>query len=428
MQSEPPKIRLLFEQFIEVINPFKRLNYLEKYCRSMLELDSITHLTHQVINVYFWLAILRHWLLVIVPWPKEYRIMFFDIVYIVKIESATNALFTLLLLAIKTIENTQYRDPDKHSIKLLYKIMFEHDTSFFHLWINKHCRNPYRPGRTPEKLCKQFRQFVWLAFIFVQGFLLLIDLITIFWHFQLYYLIWQNSHFFFANRFLIPFKLLLAEIMLLSVSGGFYSLVNYLLILVMMGFTSIFSSILRLHQLDEYLEDNLRILSSNDLREFIVAHTGTVNVIARFNKTYSWPGTAYLLSNIPYNVFLVMSMMFHHAEETMLETLILSLMAMQQFVGIFGVHFILTLLPKKIHRNGILRLISLNARAQFRSTITHLKVINYIEKFHCKNRYGVHYYKLNLVTLNTFIKCLILYSKGVIMVYKMFRRSTISLS
>ncbi|OTF83047.1 hypothetical protein BLA29_008996 [Euroglyphus maynei] len=192
--------------------------------------------------------------------------------------------------------------------------------------------------------------------------------------------------------------------MLLSVSGGFYSLVNYLLVLVMMGFASIYSSILRLQQLDEYLEDNIRNLSSYDLSQFIVAHTGAVNVIAKFNRTYSWCGTAYLLSNIPYNVFLVMSMLFHHSEETMLEILILSLMALQQFIGIFGVHFILTLIPKRIHRNGIQRLISLNARAQFRSPITHIKVINYIEKFHCKNRYGVHYYKLNIVTLNTFIK------------------------
>ena len=394
----------LFKLYIQVINPFKRLNYLEQYCRSMIEFDYMTHLTHQVITVYFWLAVLRHWLLVFIPWPKEYRIMFFDIVYLLKMESTTNALFTLLLLAMKAIESTQYKDPDKYSIKLLYKIIFENDTSFFHLPSTNHCRKIYRPDRTPEKLCKRFKQFTWITFKLVQGFLLLIDIITLFWHWQLYYLIWQNSHFFFDNWLFTPFKLLCAEIMLLSVSGGFYSLVNYLLILVMMGFGSIYSSILRLQQLDEYLDDNLKNLSSDDLRNFMVAHTGAVNVIARFNRIYSWPGTAYLLSNIPYNVFLVMSMMFHHSEETLLEILILSLMALQQFIGIFGVHFILTLIPKRIHRKGISKLISLNVRAQFRSAYTHLKVINYIQKFHSKNRYGVHYYKLNLVTLNTFIK------------------------
>ncbi|KAH7639374.1 hypothetical protein DERF_005629 [Dermatophagoides farinae] len=161
------------------------------------------------------------------------------------------------------------------------------------------------------------------------------------------------------------------------------------------------------------------------------------------SKTFFW----FMMASLPINIYLSAWILAHfknimiNFRPLLMHYIVAILIVFGTLLGVFFVHYILVLYPTAIHsKSGIKHLLHLEAcrlqqqrplnnnHSQFKKRImncrililrTHLKQVNYIAKFHVKNRYGFTYCNTGLITLNSFFRSLMIYLKVLLLVYKL---------
>nr|XP_027198126.1 uncharacterized protein LOC113792437 [Dermatophagoides pteronyssinus] len=173
------------------------------------------------------------------------------------------------------------------------------------------------------------------------------------------------------------------------------------------------------------------------------------------SKSFFW----FMIASLPINIYLSAWLLTHlkfiinqqqqqyiHHRPSFIHYSLAIMIVIATLLGVFIIHYILALYPIAIHdKSGIKRLLYLEARRRRlliryyqqkpyqqqqqqsnRKKIKikynlrkHLKQVNYISKFHVKNRYGFTYSHTGLITMNSFFRSLMIYVKVLILVYKL---------
>ncbi|KAH7639965.1 hypothetical protein HUG17_3998 [Dermatophagoides farinae] len=200
------------------------------------------------------------------------------------------------------------------------------------------------------------------------------------------------------------------------------------------------------------------------VRQFLCYNYHLFRFVDDVLRSYSHFFLIFLIYNWPLNLYLIGTLMRLHItgqQNLYLESLIISVF-LQECFGIFFIHYICTKYSKRIHYSiGLRQLMGLTATTMIQTTkipssstssssngkkrqqqqqqhndekmkmknISSLrmqwKLMNYIEKFHTKNRYGFSYGKYGAIDLSSFIRFLLIYCKMVMMTYKMFMSATL---
>lgn len=138
------------------------------------------------------------------------------------------------------------------------------------------------------------------------------------------------------------------------------------------------------------------------MSRYAKGHTKTLVMIQKGNVFYGTAFLIYLVLNLPFNVFVVMSIILYK-NFSLFKIMFLFTLAAQGFVFIFGVHLMCALYTKRIHQDSKL-LMHLNVHCPNQTIDTRLRLSNYIMKFHTKNCYGITYSKFGLITFKAFFK------------------------
>ena len=150
-------------------------------------------------------------------------------------------------------------------------------------------------------------------------------------------------------------------------------------------------------------DSNNRINFSN-IKRFMQNHSMVVVDILEMNKLISRVLFAYIIGNLPLNIFLVTSNQYSNiGRGNKLLVVFCALMIFQQMIGLIFLHLICALYTKKIHLHSK-RLIGMNVKSKYPSLLAKLRVSLFIEKFHTENCYGITYFNFGLITISTFAK------------------------
>ncbi|KAH7638149.1 hypothetical protein HUG17_9254 [Dermatophagoides farinae] len=166
---------------------------------------------------------------------------------------------------------------------------------------------------------------------------------------------------------------------------------------------------------------NLRCM----LKQFQVRHTKNLERIQTGN-IYSRALLIFLLPNIPFNCYLLVFVIF--TQTTWIIRFISCSVIIEEFAGIFGIHLLFALANRQFQKSSITFMHILAKKHQHINRhiyiANRLKIINYGQNFHAKNKYGFTYGKLELITMNECVKYLLLYSQLLMFIYVhiVFRR------
>ncbi|KAH9501242.1 hypothetical protein DERF_012102 [Dermatophagoides farinae] len=101
--------------------------------------------------------------------------------------------------------------------------------------------------------------------------------------------------------------------------------------------------------------------------------------------------------------------------QCIINRLILFIVIIEEFAGIFGIHLLFALANRQFQKSSITFMHILAKKHQHINRhiyiANRLKIINYGQNFHAKNKYGFTYGKLELITMNECVKYLLLYSQ-----------------
>ena len=178
------------------------------------------------------------------------------------------------------------------------------------------------------------------------------------------------------------------------------------LIILYVTFTLIFFA--KLRQVDNILKKPSRtFIRFTQVSIFMRHHTNTLRQVMIADGLISASLTMYMVMNFPANLYLIMFFFGVHnsqEEERYLGVYLFCLMLIStQLFGYLIIHLVSAMYTRKLHNHSKI-LLQINARRQFNSLGSVLKLTFYIEKFHTKRQYGYTYFNLGLITMKTFIE------------------------
>lgn len=132
----------------------------------------------------------------------------------------------------------------------------------------------------------------------------------------------------------------------------------------------------------------------------------------------------FILVNAPISCILFSWIVHKQVEED--RKLYIYIVLAYQFIGSFGVHLFMSFITRNIHRIGKC-LIQMVARRQgaFRKGKTLIRLSHLSMALHTTTQYGFHYATFGLVTINNFVKYLLIYAKVIMISYKLIQNQTI---
>lgn len=350
-------ILTLIRMISHTINPFRSFKHINFYYNCIMQHGKCERWTHQTINLIFYIIIFHHIQLYFIQWSHNYRILLYDIFYIMKLDPILNVLYALLIFVILCFEHAHYfRLNSGRVLKIIINSLDKSDKSYFDLKTNKffNISIKYRPGRSPANLRKLTIRFEKYIYYLGQLFLLFLTFVNIFWHIQLINSIRENESFYLNNSLIINvIKILISELMLILLLTSFYSFLNYVRHAGIIVISCCAAGLFKFRQLDEFLVDYFHQLTPYKLRIFFISHTETIRLMFEMNRIYSLPCTVYIFANIPFNVFLIMTTLFAASGKDNIELIMISLMIIQQFIGLFGVHLLIASFSKHIHKKNL---------------------------------------------------------------------------
>ena len=154
------------------------------------------------------------------------------------------------------------------------------------------------------------------------------------------------------------------------------------------------------------------------VRQFLCYNYHLFRFVDDVLRSYSHFFLIFLIYNWPLNLYLIGTLMRLHItgqQNLYLESLIISVF-LQECFGIFFIHYICTKYSKRIHYSiGLRQLMGLTTAttmiqttkipSSFSSSLSmQWKLMDYIEKFHTKKRYGFSYGKYGAIDISSFIR------------------------
>lgn len=162
------------------------------------------------------------------------------------------------------------------------------------------------------------------------------------------------------------------------------------------------------------LED--RRMNTGKMIRFLHIHQATTSFMFSFNKLIDQTLILYILTNIPYNTTIIVEMIVHPDRNILFYVPQYVFLLQQLFVMIIT-HLFGTLFTRQLH-SPIKHLMSVHTRTMIRSRRKHLKIANYIHALHTKNRYGMTYGPIGLITIMSFTKFIFMYVRFLMFNYK----------
>lgn len=265
----------------------------------------------------------------------------------------------------------------------------------------------------------------------------------------------QNSELFYNNNFsIVALNLTIFTGNALLAWITIVAVFHVLFLNCFIGITMTALTIARMSQIDEFLKgktemvkgegkvksfkrrDYFNLASPYLVYRLHLAIVGNLFYICTSNsKFYGQIFFLFIVVNVPLNLRL--NLWFVLAPLSGVQRLFLLAFIVSQMVGIFGVHFILTIYSERIHRPAKVVLFGHLVRAGCTliysvrekyissrkvSTSSRIKFAWIISLLHTNNKFGITYGLFGLVTLNTFARFVILFGKFLLITYKIHNR------
>ncbi|KAH9501244.1 hypothetical protein DERF_012102 [Dermatophagoides farinae] len=161
------------------------------------------------------------------------------------------------------------------------------------------------------------------------------------------------------------------------------------------------------------------------LKRFHMRHTKNLERIITGN-IYSRALLIFLLPNIPFNCYLLVFVVC--MQTTWIIRYLAGSVIADQIICIFGIHLLFALANRQFQKSSITFIHILAKKHQHLNRhidlANRLKLVNYGQNFHTKNKYGFTYGKLELISMNECVKYFLLYSQSLMFIYVhvVFRR------
>ncbi|XP_046916958.2 uncharacterized protein LOC124497337 [Dermatophagoides farinae] len=172
-------------------------------------------------------------------------------------------------------------------------------------------------------------------------------------------------------------------------------------------------------QTEQLLIDDYKQMKMMPRKLILFQHFNTENLrLLCSGRVYSEALLEFLILNIPVNCYLILITISGTVEG--FSNLFIITMITQQLLGLFVFHLMFAICNSKFQDSSILfikQLIHSHRFMQKRLPIL-VKLSNYGQAFHTKNKYGFTYGKLGLITIQEFVMFLLLYLEFFMFIYK----------
>ncbi|KAH9419899.1 hypothetical protein DERP_001732 [Dermatophagoides pteronyssinus] len=281
----------------------------------------------------------------------------------------------------------------------------------------------FRPYRYRTYLAIDFVEFVikiWLYAIYY--FVIYIELCMIGFSLTAYQFIAEHSNEFF-NHGLFGYLLIVQIIinrLLFSVCFIFYAHVSIMMATTVLAFILII--VIQCWQTRQFLFKVYNFRQSSihiycTLSKFQKCHTKNLE---RFNlrTIYSKALSIFLIFNIPFNCYLLIFLIFR--TNNWIIRYYYGSVCLQQIICMFGIHLMFAMCSNSFQKTSkrFISLLAINRKKIHLISIgQQLKINNYGQCFHTKNKYGLTYASNQLVSMMGFVKYLLLYSQAFMFIY-----------
>lgn len=178
---------------------------------------------------------------------------------------------------------------------------------------------------------------------------------------------------------------------------------------------------LQLNQINRLLATSVKPLNWWAYHRYRTAIVQVLQYLAEYNSLYGRVCFALLLANLPTNAFFVMGTFLAYGHASLIVKLYLISFSILQLSCIFGMHAYSVRFSRRFHGSGryLLAMMATN-EPRIGHLRTCLRVDNSIAAFHTRRVYGMSYGKYGgLITLKSWARFAVLYSKFLFITYKM---------
>ena len=177
------------------------------------------------------------------------------------------------------------------------------------------------------------------------------------------------------------------------------------------GTISIITMVIKLKQIRSLLYPrHLKMPSKSAYRLFLQHISVTMYYFSVANSSFGKAMFAFMVVNCPMNCVVVVAIL-NGVPKSDFSLFLISIFALQQFVGIFIIHILIANVNEKLHC-PVKRTIHLSVcdRKLAKFTRIKMKIHNYILAFHTKKKYGITYMSFGLISMFSFgkVKCFLL--------------------
>ncbi len=221
----------------------------------------------------------------------------------------------------------------------------------------------------------------------------------------------------------LPCHLLLTVSYILS----FYIVLAYASILSLVasfGYIQLAVLIEKLKEMTDYLRVTPFPVYRRTFRQSVQRSIVEVlQLLAEYNHLNGRLFLAYQLTNLPCSVYFFSLLVYSSHEMTFIGSLYLYVYVAVQFFSFFILHWYLIRFSRQLQVLSLL-VVSFNGRKSKEVTMrkrnrkNELRIAHFIAAFHTCKMYGVTYDRVSLVTVSTFVKFFLLYSKCLLIAFK----------
>lgn len=403
----------MFYQIIQYLNPISNVD--DIYSAHLITVKQLKwkksskKLKFKIFTTFFalkgvHLATLFGW-----SFPELQRLLQYDLITDVVETPGVNIAAAALFTMMAVIYFRFCSSPPVKNNTLLNKIVLNQEKTFFIYHYKNRNQKPFA-----EIIRNRFNlAYNVIGFVkYIFGFISLISHAVLVY--KLNYFIQNNN---------IYLKLLYNIIQHLTGFWVIFYLLSYASIIALItsiGFIQLNILIFKLKQMFVYL----KTARSFTIAKFTFYRKWQVEVLqyfSEFNRMYGWIFAVFLLFNCPVNVYFVSILVYNNNESTsLLGSLYMTTYTVLQLFSLFILHWYLITISDHFHKPILLLLrLSIFHRQKFKNFIFKIKVDNFIAAFYPKdNLYGVTYARFGRVTMQTFVKFLLLWCKFLMITYK----------
>lgn len=392
--------------------PFKNLSYLQQYFNNVDQICKHQN-RRKIFQLYlikwiFLLQFIRYALLYLLPLNHNQRFLLVDVMYLANTPLFSNLIISVVCLMLYDFCRLLYLNNNNRLTDLLRAVLFDdhiENTFFLHSNINNKPIGVYVRKVTLVAL-SMFQSLILFSLVwsFVQQFRFIIYLSNEEWSLQ------------------TILKIIFFEFNLLSYIIFITALAHVCSLMNMLGLAITVCIFIKLKQLNTvlYFPLNKRRTKHNSaivcVMYFIKHHTEVFRLVSIGNPIYGKALVSVILTNLLLNSVLCTHMITRNIN--IQSRLLITTTIIDQLFCIVGNHYLAAKYQFNLHYPAK-RLMFLQTRIHFKSIRQHWKFASYAQLIHTKNRYGIGYGIYQLITMKTFFKQCLIYSRFILILFKL---------